>query len=121
MIGRQKHSNAISLTLKNPTSLSAGSVTDIYEDRAHTLWVGTEGGGLNRFDPATETFTRFQNDPQDMTSLPDNAVRVLYEDHAGQFWVGTTGGLCLFDRAYGTCTMVYTVKEGLPNNTIEGI
>jgi signal transduction histidine kinase/streptogramin lyase len=106
--------------LNNPSSLAGGSVTDIYEDRGHTLWVGTEGGGLNRFDPVTEKFTRFQNDPQNPLSLPDNAVRVLYEDRSRQFWVGTAGGLCLFDRASGTCT-VYTEKEGLPNNTIEGI
>ncbi len=104
----------------NPNSLSAGSVSDIYEDRAKTLWVATEGGGLNRFDPATETFQRFQSDPQNLASLANNDVRVLYEDRAGRFWVGTAGGLCLFDRANGTC-MVFTEKEGLPNNTIEGI
>ena len=29
------------------------------------LWVGTYSGGLNRYDPATETFTRFVHDPAD--------------------------------------------------------
>src|ERR1019366_4285366 len=106
----------------DPTSLSAGSVTDIYQDSAKTLWVATEGGGLDRLDdPATGKFTRFQNDPQNLASLPDNAVRVLYEDHSGQLWVGTAGGLCAFDRAKGTCTTVYTQKDGHPNDTIEGI
>jgi ligand-binding sensor domain-containing protein/signal transduction histidine kinase len=104
----------------NPGSLGGGSVTDIYEDRARTLWVATEGGGLNRFDPATETFKRFKHDPRNLASLANDDVRVLYEDRAGQFWVGTAGGLCMFDRANGTCA-VYTEKEGLPNNTIEGI
>lgn len=104
-----------------PTSLGGGSVTDIYEDRANTLWVATEGGGLNRFDPATETFQRYRNDPKNLTSLPDDAVRVLHEDQAGRFWVGTAGGLCAFDRTAGTCTAVYTRKEGLPNDTIQGI
>lgn len=105
----------------NPGSLGGGSVTDIYEDRVHTLWVATEGGGLNRFDPATETFKRYRSDPKNLASLPDDAVRVLLEDRAGQFWVGTAGGLCAFDRSNGTCSAVYTQKEGLPNNTIEGI
>ncbi|MDR7148391.1 ligand-binding sensor domain-containing protein/signal transduction histidine kinase [Hydrogenophaga palleronii] len=104
-----------------PTSLGGGSVTDIYEDRARTLWVATEGGGLSRFDPATETFQRYHNDPKDPASLPDDAVRVLHEDQVGQFWVGTAGGLCAFDRTTGTCSAVYTQKEGLPNDTIAGI
>ncbi|HUG09692.1 MAG TPA: two-component regulator propeller domain-containing protein [Opitutaceae bacterium] len=105
----------------NPNSLSGGSVTDIYEDRAKTLWVATEGGGLNRFDPATGEFARFKNDPQDLTSLANDDVRVLCEDRAGQFWVGTAGGLCLFDRASGTCPVVFTKADGLPNDTIAGI
>ncbi|HLP02410.1 MAG TPA: two-component regulator propeller domain-containing protein [Opitutaceae bacterium] len=104
----------------DPTSLGGGSVTDIYEDRAKALWVATENGGVNRFDPTTGKFSRFKYDPQKPTSLANDDVRVLYEDRAGRFWVGTAGGMCLFDRANGTCT-VYTEKEGLPNNTIEGI
>lgn len=104
-----------------PDSLGGGSVTDIYEDRAQTLWVATEGGGLNRFDPVTETFQRYRSDPKNLASLPDDAVRVLLEDQRGRFWVGTSGGLCVFDRGKGSCTVVYTQKEGLPNNTIEGI
>ena len=40
------------------SSLSFNDIITIHEDRAGYLWVGTWGGGLNRFDPATESFTR---------------------------------------------------------------
>ena len=38
----------------DPTSLGANWVRTIYEDRAGVLWVGTWGGGVQRFDPEAE-------------------------------------------------------------------
>lgn len=43
----------------NPQSLSTNLVTALYEDHVGFLWVGTNQGGINRFDPRTEQFTRF--------------------------------------------------------------
>jgi len=82
------------------TSLSDNLVTSIYEDSAsrNMLWIGT-GGGLNRFDRATERFTHFVNDPKNPHSLSNNSIRSIYEDHAGTLWIGTSGGgLNKFDR-----------------------
>lgn len=78
------------------TSLSDDVVTAMLEDSQGTLWVGTgglgligSGGGLNRFDRETGTFTRYLHDPDDSRSLSDNQVRVIYEDRAGTLWIGT--------------------------------
>ncbi|HJT73482.1 MAG TPA: two-component regulator propeller domain-containing protein, partial [Chitinophaga sp.] len=78
----------------NNTSLSHNQVTSIYEDRQGRCWVSTYGGGLNLFDRATGTFTRFNN----RQGLPDNRVNYLHEDTKGRFWVATENGLALFDR-----------------------
>src|SRR5262245_49264333 len=75
-----------------PGSLSNDSVQCLLVDRQRRLWVGTEGGGLNRFDAATRTFAVFSNDPNDPRSLGSNRVRVLFEDSRGRLWVGTDGG-----------------------------
>ena len=42
-----------------PDSLSHNVVYMVYEDQAGELWVGTWGGGLDRFDRETETFIHY--------------------------------------------------------------
>ncbi len=87
----------------NPRSLSHPTVSAIYEDRFNTLWIGTGGGGLNRFDPEAKQFTHFVHDPNDPQSLSDDFVRAIYEDRAGRLWIGTEhGGLNKLDRATQT-------------------
>ena len=46
-------------------SLSEDRVSAIREGQAGELWVGTYyGGGLNRFDPATQRFVTYRHDPK---------------------------------------------------------
>ena len=85
-----------------PDSLSSDWVWDIYVDSRGALWVGTEGGGLNRFERASDSFTHFRHDPDNPRSLSSDRVRVIYEDSLGAFWIGTDGGgLNRFDPASG--------------------
>jgi signal transduction histidine kinase/DNA-binding response OmpR family regulator/streptogramin lyase len=39
--------------------LSHKTVLSVHEDKAGYLWLGTDGGGLNRFDPKTASFKHF--------------------------------------------------------------
>ena len=106
------------------SSLSHDIVRVILEDPAENgrfLWIGTEGGGLNRFDRQTEKFTRFQNDPDNPRSLSKNHVFALIKDKAGALWIGTfAGGLNRLDEKTGLFTR-YTTQDGLPSNSIYGI
>jgi two-component system sensor histidine kinase ChiS len=101
-------------------SLGGNSITTIIEGSAGELWVGTFGGGLNRFDRQTGSVTRYQNDPADPQSLGGNIVVALLEDQGGQLWVGTSVGLDKFDPAAGTFQH-YREEDGLANNLIYGI
>ncbi len=75
------------------TSLSHNWVYSLCEDSSGTLWIGTLGGGLDRFDRKTERFTCFRNIPGNSSSLDNDEVWALYEDNKGILWVGTQKGL----------------------------
>ncbi len=83
----------------DPFSISDNRVYCIYEDREGTLWIGTFGGGLDKFDRNSGKFISYRNIPDDVTSLSDNRVMSVYEDENGFLWVGTFGGgLHKFDK-----------------------
>ncbi|BHH83100.1 two-component regulator propeller domain-containing protein [Desulforhopalus sp. 52FAK] len=79
-------------------SLSSNLIYALLEDHNGMLWIGTVGGGLNKYNPKTGTFTRYTHDPDDPKSLSHNGVISLLEDSKNRIWVGTEGGgLNLFD------------------------
>jgi ligand-binding sensor domain-containing protein len=51
------------------TSLGNNNVSTMLVNRSGTIWIGTAGGGLNRFDRKTEQFVRYFHDPNDPNSL----------------------------------------------------
>lgn len=84
---------------RDPLSLSYNFVRVIYEDRSGNLWVGTEGGGLSRFNREKENFTRFRYQNH-MDPNPDpniDIILTIYEDRNGMFYLGTFGGLLCFE------------------------
>ena len=68
-------------------------MTSMVEDRSGYLWIGTYGGGLNRYDPRTRRFTAFRHNPADPESLSNDMVYSLLVDHQGTLWAGTEDGL----------------------------
>lgn len=80
--------------------LSSDRVYCLLEDRDGSIWIGTYGGGLDNYNPATGKFTHYRHQPSLPGSLPDDNIRSLYLDSAGTLWVGTDSrGLVYFDRA----------------------
>ena len=109
---------------KDTTSISANWVETLYVDRHGTLWAGTYGGGLNRFNHDTETFTRYRHNPNGLNSLSQDSITVITEDHLGQLWVGTMGGLNLMNRETGNFTRYEYDQDdstSLSNNQVRAI
>jgi len=70
----------------------------VLEDRNGTLWFGTRGAGLLKFDREHQTFIRYRNSPADPESLPENYILSLCEDQEGGIWAGfESQGLAHFD------------------------
>ena len=77
----------------DPGSLSADSVRILFNDASGASWIGTDGGGLNRYDPAADAFEHVRQDPADFHSLSDDHVVSLFQDRGGVMWVGTYVGV----------------------------
>jgi signal transduction histidine kinase/ligand-binding sensor domain-containing protein len=90
---------------QNPRSLARNDVFRLLLDRAGRLWVGLDGGGLDRYDPQINGFVHYRHDPGNPTSLSHDTVRGLWEDQTGRIWVGTRqGGLNVLDPGTGSFT-----------------
>ena len=99
----------------NPASLSDDSISALHMDRSGVLWVGTFGGGLDRFDPARGTFTHYR-ERDGLAS--DRIVSILEEGTAadpaaGNLWIATGRGLSKLDRDRKTF-QTYDTTDGLP-------
>jgi len=96
-----------------------GEVRSIIEDDTGTFWAGTDRG-LARYNNDTDDFTHYLHDPDDPQSLSHNSVITIYEDKSARLWIGTSDGLNLYNVETNNFTH-YKVKDGLPNNVINGI
>jgi ligand-binding sensor domain-containing protein len=66
------------------SALSSEGVASIVRDHKGRIWFAMSGGGLNRFEPASGTFTKFLTKPLDV------AIAALDIDAAGNLWLGTS-------------------------------
>lgn len=71
----------------NPHSLSNDRINTIVEDHKGTIWVGTEGGGLNKLDEKTGRFKHYLSLPGVPGTLPDNNITGLYSQPDGQLFI----------------------------------
>lgn len=105
----------------DPFSISDNRVYTIYEDSEGIMWIGTFGGGLNKFDKNTKRFIAYKNLPGDKASLGDNRVMTIHEDKSKNLWIGTYGGgLNLFDKKKETFER-FNDKSRLKSSVVYGI
>jgi serine phosphatase RsbU (regulator of sigma subunit)/streptogramin lyase len=96
--------------------LSHKSVLGFHEDKQGNIWIGTDGGGLNRFDPVKKTFTHYRHDPNDKNSLGFDVVKSICEDSRGNLIIGTwSHGLDVFNRQKGVFTHYFSRNQNGKN------
>ena len=75
------------------------------------LWIGTDGGGLNRMDILKETFIHYTT----KDGLPNNVIYGVQSDAHHNLWLSTNLGLSRFDPRTED-VWSFTVEDGLPGN-----
>ena len=77
---------------KNKTSsLSKNGIKSLFLDNTGVVWIGTNGGGINKFDPNRKQFNHIQK-TIDPGSLSNDKIRAIFEDSNETLWIGTDGG-----------------------------
>ena len=75
------------------------------------LWIGTNGGGLNRFDKRSGHFKRLtEND-----GLPNNVIYGILSDDHDNLWLSSNKGISCYSTTAGTFKN-FEVKDGLQSN-----
>ena len=129
MYGLARYDGVNYITFRNDPvdslSISFDDITSLFEDHNNNLWVGTWGGGINKFDPVTGKFTRFLYKDTDPAGLCDNIIWAINEDNDGNIWIGTDrGGIDKYIPSLNKFvhyTYDPSSKSSIPHNNIKKI
>lgn len=98
--------------------LADNTISCITEDARGNVWIGTNVGGVNKFDPVTKKFIIFKDYYKGPFCIPGS---IMEEGTTGKFWIGDfINGLLLLD-SNGKILNRYTSSNGLPGNSVFGI
>ena len=106
------------------------------EDKEGTLWIGTNSGGVNHYDPHSNRFTYYKlQSSAESSNLESNDIKALYiDEEAGRIFIGAhAGGLSIIDRRHKTIRHaktsgqldIYAIepdgRQGLMLGTLDGL
>ena len=89
-----------------------GYIFSILADHEDTIWAGTWGGGVTRYQDGS------WSNLMEKDGLAGNIVYAIAQDPAGAYWFGTNRGLSRFD---GQNWNSWSVHNGLPGNDVYAI
>ncbi|NQZ08606.1 MAG: response regulator [Algicola sp.] len=96
---------------QNPNGLSNNNIAHIQQDSTGTLWFATYGGGLNKYNEQTDSFTSYRV----KDGLPNDTIYAILEDNAGFLWLSTNFGLSKFNPITEIFKN-YDANDGLQSN-----
>jgi signal transduction histidine kinase/ligand-binding sensor domain-containing protein/AraC-like DNA-binding protein len=78
--------------------LNCGTVYAIWVDNNRNIWVGTEEGGVNIYNPETNLYTYLMQNKRKPNSLSENCIKAFLDDKKGNVWIGTFhGGIDIYN------------------------
>lgn len=81
-------------TEPRPNFLNNNEINCFFENNDGKLWIATQGGGINIFDPKAGTFEHITT----KDGLPSNDVLGILSDSDGNLWISTAAGLACYNR-----------------------
>ena len=114
----------------NKNSLSHKSITKVMQDINGNIWIGTNGGGLNKiasniYNKNSIIFERYQNNTDSIESIPSNRILGITQDLHGNLWLASgTKGLIRLDSKTNKFLSFEQTKgnyNGMINSSLNGI
>ena len=102
--------------------LSNNRVLSLFQDLSGVFWVGTEGAGLNYYDPFSILFRNISQGSDSKKNINDKMIYAIKSDENGDWWIGTeSGGVNHWDNKLQQFHY-YTVESGhLLHNTVRAL
>ena len=92
-------------------ALNNPSIASLYKDSNGVLWIGTWGGGLNKFEISSNKWTRYTTE----NGLPNDVIYGILPDDHSNLWLSTNAGLAKFNPSTGRIKN-YDVNDGIQGN-----
>ena len=107
---------------KDLNSIATNDITDIIKAKGGKVWLATYHRGVQRFDPATKKFERF--DVSNIPGLAGSSVWSLAEDRYGLLYIGHVNkGVSIFNPKTRQVTILnsHTTNGLLPDDEVRSI
>lgn len=100
-----------SVPFGNTHGLSSQSVNSFFQDREGTVWIGTDGEGINSFDPVSGLFKHYAS------TRKEKVVSIIeYSDHELLFF-SFNKGFFIFDKGTGHIRPFILMNEKINEET----
>lgn len=86
-------------------------ILDIYEDSSKTIWIGTDGSGLCKYDMKEDSFSWLKPE----SGFNKVTVASIIQDNEGAIWAAGNNGLTKINRSENTLKH-FSINDGLLSN-----
>ncbi|HEX8021307.1 hybrid sensor histidine kinase/response regulator transcription factor [Mucilaginibacter sp.] len=107
---------------EGPFHINSNEIFCTREDRAGNMWIGTNGAGVDMYNPETKRFLKIapeQRLERDKTLPVNGYIRAIEEDRQGNIWIGSFGsGIAVYNPRLQTFAVLDMGSTGFPINKI---
>ncbi|MBL4656448.1 MAG: hypothetical protein JKX73_00485 [Flavobacteriales bacterium] len=101
-------------TFSTDDGLGASQISALFQDSKGVIWIGSNGGGLTRFDGQTFTVYTVED------GLVDNAVNEILEDDQHNLWICTANGVSKLSVETNALQAAEFVNYGVADGLADG-